>query len=80
MVGSQIFQQGDKAKYYPNGVVIMIAMVAFGLVMVGMQLEIYKRFNARLPEVKGEGEKLDVETGEEEMKGHGRRRVTLYTL
>lgn len=47
MGGSQIFRAKD-APFYKIGVVIMIAMVAFGLVVVGLQMAVYALFNRRL--------------------------------
>lgn len=46
MAGSQIFTAND-APFYHTGVVILIAMVAFGLLVVGVQLVVYHIFNKR---------------------------------
>jgi len=47
MVGLQIFQQAD-GPFYEKGVIIMIAMVAFGFVAAGVQMGVYRNFNRDL--------------------------------
>ncbi|RAL14112.1 MFS general substrate transporter [Aspergillus homomorphus CBS 101889] len=42
MAGSQIFRQDEAAEFYPRGVLIMIALVVAGLLLVALQMCIYR--------------------------------------
>ena len=48
----------NDAAYYPTDVVILIALVAFGLAVVGVQLAVYRIFNRRFEGAKSAGSTL----------------------
>jgi hypothetical protein len=41
MGGSQLFRQDESSRYYPRGLLIMVALVSMGLVLTAIQELIY---------------------------------------